>query len=86
MAVSVLASAATIALAAPEAQLVLYFMSLIYALTMRQIRLLFLAYGLLLLNVRSGLCLCAGAARPDSRSASSGTLLPCWSPFCVWPS
>lgn len=49
MAVSVLASAATIALAAPEAQLVLYFMSLIYALTMRQIRLLFLAYGLLLL-------------------------------------
>ena len=38
MTVSVLASMVTIALAAPEAQLVLYGMSLIYALTMRNLR------------------------------------------------
>lgn len=49
MAVSVLASAATIALAAPEALLVLYAMSLIYALTMRNIRMLLSAYVVLLL-------------------------------------
>ncbi len=48
MTVSVLASVATIALAAPEAQLVLYAMSLIYALTMRNIRMLLIAYLVLL--------------------------------------
>lgn len=49
MTVSVLASMVTIALAAPEAQLVLYGMSLIYALTMRNLRMLLIAYAALLL-------------------------------------
>ena len=48
MAVSLLASVATIALAAPEAQLMLYAMSLLYALTMRNIRMLLIAYLALL--------------------------------------
>ena len=78
MTVSLLASVATVALSALEAQLVLFGMSMVYALGMRRFRVLLLAYGIVILMFLIAAACSWGISRaaPAMRFDAEGLLIP----------